>query len=153
MKKLTEKQARKRVKKVLELNKTKYGFSYVGYKDLSRIIGQIVVHKSIGDYQGDTLILFYNKKEKMYGVLNFGWGSCSGCDALEGCEDLDDHVNLFLHLQDSTKWMSSDELINWLDSPARENDVFHFIDKWGVKSFIKMCKNAVCKRIARGDHK
>lgn len=35
------------------------------------------------DYQGDSRYLL--KKGRQFGILEFGWGSCSGCDALEAC--------------------------------------------------------------------
>ena len=35
------------------------------------------------DYQGDSVVLFGHGEYR--GILIFGWGSCSGCDALKGC--------------------------------------------------------------------
>ena len=38
------------------------------------------------DYQGDSRLLY--RDGDRYGFLSFGWGSCSGCDALQACCDL-----------------------------------------------------------------
>lgn len=40
-----------------------------------------------GSYQGDTRALLRNPETGEWGVLYFGWGSCSGCDALQACSD------------------------------------------------------------------
>lgn len=42
---------------------------------------EVLVEESDDDYQGDTYVFLRN--DDMYGILIFGWGSCSGCDALE----------------------------------------------------------------------
>ena len=36
------------------------------------------------DYQGESLVLLYNQRYN-YGILNFSWGSCDGCDMLQAC--------------------------------------------------------------------
>jgi hypothetical protein len=52
------------------------------YSDLVKSTGvAILVENSDDDYQGDTRMLV--KQGRRYGILTFGWGSCSGCDALE----------------------------------------------------------------------
>jgi hypothetical protein len=57
---------------------------------------EIVLSESIGDYQGDTLLVLRNKSDygwrwtdsesKVWGFLVTGYGSCSGCDVWEGAE-------------------------------------------------------------------
>lgn len=42
---------------------------------------QIVIESRYGDFSGSSLMLL--KKDKLYSILVFGWGSCSGCDSLE----------------------------------------------------------------------
>ena len=55
------------------------------YEQLIESIGiQIIVSVSDDGWQGDTRLLFY--EEDKYGFLVFGWGSCSGCDALQACQ-------------------------------------------------------------------
>ena len=39
----------------------------------------------------------------------FGWGSCSGCDALQGCDSLDDIIDLRNDFARSVVWFDSVE--------------------------------------------
>jgi hypothetical protein len=54
----------------------------VSYENLIESQGvKILVEESDSDYQGDSLLLV--EGDGGYGLLVFGWGSCSGCDAYE----------------------------------------------------------------------
>jgi hypothetical protein len=69
------------------------------------------------DYQGDSLYVLRDGTK--YGYLCFGWGSCSGCDALEACRDgsnpLQDMTELRDELFDSIVWFDSlTELQTWV---------------------------------------
>src|SRR4029078_11844002 len=55
-----------------------------GYDLLVTCFGQIVVEVSDNDSQGDTRYLLRGPDAR-WGVLVNGWGSCSGCDALQAC--------------------------------------------------------------------
>lgn len=57
------------------------------------------------DYQGDTRVLF--KSGAKYGWLQFGWGSCSGCDELQGCGSVGELQQLCDRLEQSVKWFDS----------------------------------------------
>lgn len=46
---------------------------------------EIIAAESDDDYQGDTYYLL--KDGDQFGYLVVGWGSCSGCDALEDAQD------------------------------------------------------------------
>ena len=66
---------------------------------------QIVIKVDDSDYQGDSRLLY--KDGTRYGLLIFGWGSCSGCDALQGCSSIDDLRELQKRLHDDIKWFAS----------------------------------------------
>lgn len=51
------------------------------YDDLLLPLGEQLVTTQQSDYQGDSLYLIRNSAGEL-GFLTFGWGSCSGCDAL-----------------------------------------------------------------------
>jgi hypothetical protein len=58
------------------------------------------------DYQGDSHYLL--KDGERWGYLVFGWGSCSGCDALEACYGKREEVeSLRDDLRDGIKWFDS----------------------------------------------
>ena len=81
---------------------------HVGPYDYQPIIdsyGEILIQVDDEDYEGDTRVLLYG--ELGYGVLIFGWGSCSGCDSLQACksyEEIDELIKDFYH---DIKWFRS----------------------------------------------
>lgn len=81
---------------------------YYTYAELLESFDVEVLHRvDEDDYQGDSWVLF--RDGERYGYLCFGWGSCSGCDALEACCS---HVEV-TELRDSL-WSG----IHW--EPSRE---------------------------------
>ncbi len=74
------------------------GDSYPSYKSCIRaafvayyneIDPKYIAEIDYGDYEGDTFGLvqsghYENGQPKTYYYFNYGWGSCSGCDMLEG---------------------------------------------------------------------
>lgn len=112
-----------------------WGGPDVGYDDLYKQFGTPLVDVDIGSYQGDTLVVL--EKEGMYGYLSFGWGSCSGCDALQACEDFDDLQELSDHLESSIKWFDSkEELKAWVNKHDWEGEWFSYSDRGEVSDFI-----------------
>lgn len=85
-------------------------YSYDGLMDTFGL--ERVVQVDDDDYQGDTRVIF--KDGDRYGFLIFGWGSCSGCDALQGA--LEDGLKELTELRDqlhgSIRW--EDEAINMI---------------------------------------
>lgn len=58
---------------------------YPSYIDLVRTFpASVLLDVSDDDYQGDSRLLI--RDESRFGYLRFGWGSCSGCDALQAAE-------------------------------------------------------------------
>ena len=88
---------------------------------------EILLNVEQEDYQGDSLVLFKNKNTNEIGFLKFGWGSCSGCDALQGCESQQDLDDLQKELYDGIIWyenfllfknyfFNKDWSTEWIDS-------------------------------------
>ncbi len=57
------------------------------------------------DYQGDSRLIFKDGDRR--GLLIFGWGSCSGCDALQACDSMKDIDDLRNSLHGSIKWFDT----------------------------------------------
>ena len=82
-----------------------YHYGPYDYQPIINSFGEVLIQVDDNDYQGDTRVLLYG--ELGYGVLIFGWGSCSGCDSLQSCksyEEIDDLIKDFNH---DIKWFSS----------------------------------------------
>lgn len=56
------------------------------YDPILNDLGKVLFKLDEGSYSGDTRLI-YTDSNSRYGILTFGWGSCSGCDALQSCED------------------------------------------------------------------
>jgi hypothetical protein len=95
------------------------GWSYPDLIDSMEI--QILFQKDFGSYQGDTLAIV-KKYQFFYGLLEFGWGSCSGCDALKACNcsrndgkpDIPAVTKLRDDLYNSIQWKNKADLIDYL---------------------------------------
>lgn len=73
----------------------------------------LVIHSDSG-WDGSTYA--YVKLGDQYGYLEFGWGSCSGCDALQACESYKDLEELFLSFKQSINWFNSElEFLSWFN--------------------------------------
>lgn len=87
-------------------------FSHPGYHELVTHFGTVVVSGDTGYYQGDSHYILTDGER--YGYLSFGWGSCSGCDALQGCSNYEDLQSLFDSLERSVFWVNTlDEFKKW----------------------------------------
>lgn len=79
---------------------------YYSYSDLIESFEvETLVTVADDDYQGDTRHLL--RDGERYGLLTFGWGSCSGCDALEGCSGITEVTELRDQLWGQIHWEDS----------------------------------------------
>jgi hypothetical protein len=86
------------------------------------------------DYQGDSRLLFKNGDQ--YGLLIFGWGSCSGCDALQACDTFKEIEELREGLNNDIKWDTREGLLKYIEEKDWElewswhaEETKEFVDK------------------------
>ena len=80
-----------------------FGFSVGDYTPLLESFGYTkLLQVDDNDWQGDSRLLYQDGNR--YGVLTFGWGSCSGCDALQGCSTYEEVDTLRTNLHNSIIW-------------------------------------------------
>jgi hypothetical protein len=61
----------------------------LSYESLVASIGvEVLLVESDNGWQGDSYLIV--RDGDRYGYLTFGWGSCSGCDALQACYSYED---------------------------------------------------------------
>lgn len=83
----------------------RYGGIYTPeYEEIVATFGEILIEAHEGSYQGDSKYLV--KKGDLYGIVTFGWGSCSGCDALQACNTQEDIDQLQDDLERGIVWFS-----------------------------------------------
>lgn len=100
------------------------------YQPIIDYLGKVLVQVDDGDYQGDTRLVFSNNNQ--YGLVVIGWGSCSGCDALQSCTSYDEVNRLIDGIQNDIKWFDSlDEVKKHVsDEEAREVEFSYHSDEW-----------------------
>lgn len=82
------------------------------YTPMINDLGNVLFTLSDDDYSGDTFILYYNSGT--WGYLEFGWGSCSACDALQGCSDWEEVEELYSQLQDKIlRFYKTKDILNY----------------------------------------
>lgn len=82
---------------------------YAGYLELVGSFARVLLAVEDNDYQGDSRLLLADTGR--VGLLFFGWGSCSGCDALEAARD--DGVDAVRALRDELAGQ-----VHWEDGPV-----------------------------------
>ena len=91
----------KKVKEIYENDR----FSWYDYQPMLNEFGEILIQVDEEAYQGDSFLLY--KNDNKYGFLAFGWGSCSGCDALQACDTIDEVQELMNRLYNAIIWFDS----------------------------------------------
>ena len=114
--------------------------SFYGPSDYTPIldnIGTVLLRDDDDDYQGDSRVLY--KDGERIGYLQFGWGSCSGCDALQACNSIFEIQTLMDNLRDSVKWfMNRAEALEWFKTHNWELDY-----SWHEDNQRRFIKNAI----------
>lgn len=112
-------------------------YSYFRAPSYSSIVAQfcdeVIIETWENDYQGSTYCLL--RKGSQYGYLEFGWGSCSRCDALEACSNYKELQSLFESLESSIQWFDSKEAFHTWFKERDWKGQFSWHD--GVQEFIK----------------
>lgn len=97
------------------------------YTPLLSTLGNIVLRIDDSEYQGDSRILFRKWDSlhyvECYGILFFGWGSCSGCDSLQACSTYEEIEKLRVELEQNVTWFKSKkEAVNYFKTHDWEGD-------------------------------
>lgn len=92
----------KKAKEIYENNRSSHWYDYQPMLDE---FGEILIQVDEKGYQGDSFLIY--KDDNKYGFLTFGWGSCSGCDALQACTTISEVQELMDRLYNCIKWFDS----------------------------------------------
>lgn len=102
--------------------------SWCSYDDIVKSWGHEVLEvKTTGSWQGDYVILLRDSKGRL-GIATFGYGSCSGCDALQAVEPISESGDwsgveqLRKELEADIYWFkSADGVADWINSALVKN--------------------------------
>ncbi len=95
---------------------------------------EILVQVDDADYQGDSRLLYKNGDQ--YGILVFGWGSCSGCDALQGCDHMSEIEELQRSLYEGIHWGTAEEILAYIDDKDWQGSASWHAGKEELPQFI-----------------
>ena len=100
------------------------------YTPIIQTFGHVIVRIDEDGYQGDTYVLL--GKDDRYGFLVFGWGSCSGCDALQACDSYDDIDALITQLENAIHWFDTFEAAQTYinDDLLRRGSYYYHANTW-----------------------
>ena len=88
------------------------------------------------DYQGDSRLLFQDAAS--YGLLIFGWGSCSGCDALQACDSYEEMESLRQKLSNEIHWEPTGKAMSaWIENKDWELEYSWHTAR--TKTFVEKC--------------
>lgn len=103
-----------------------YGGGTSDYHSLIESLGhEIVLEVTQQDYSGDSWLLLRSQTSvgPHFGYLEFGWGSCSGCDALQACDTYDELDKLRMSLRDGIRWFPDPAAaLDWFRAHDWEGD-------------------------------
>lgn len=106
------------------------------YQPMLDAFGRIVIQVDDIDYQGDSRLL-YDEDGKI-GILIFGWGSCSGCDALQACDTFEELQELCDTLQNNIKWFDDKkQALEWFNTHDWQGDYSWCAEE--TKEFVNKC--------------
>ena len=109
-------------------------WGWYDYTPMIEAFGNVAVREDVHDYQGDTWVLYDNNGK--IGYLVFGWGSCSGCDALQGCVDFDELQDLCDRLEDGIMWFdNAAKALDWFEAHDWEGDWSWYYEE--CKDFVR----------------
>jgi len=91
------------------------------YTPMIESFGEVLLNVEERSYQGSTWALYVDGGR--IGYLEFGWGSCGGCDALQACSSPAEVQRLMDELRQSIKWFPSKvAALEWFNTHDWEGD-------------------------------
>lgn len=97
-----------------------YFYGPSDYRPMVESMGTVLLEVTERDYQGYSRFLL--KDNDRYGYLMFGWGSCSGCDALQACNSYEEIHKLRKELYRNIVWKSRDEMLKYMQDHDWQGD-------------------------------
>lgn len=108
---------------------------------------EILLQVDDSDYQGDSRLIYRNGDQ--YGMLIFGWGSCSGCDSLQACESMKEIAELRDSLHGQIKWDSLRGLHDYITGKDWELEYSWHADE--TKDFVEKAKALLGNLLENGE--
>lgn len=97
----------------------------------------VIEQAYVGDYQGDWFAVLFDgsfmAKDKTYGFLVVGYGSCSGCDAWQACYTAEERLQELSQIVGNIKWFSNlQDLKDYVASQERGTQWYYHADEYAA---------------------
>lgn len=100
----------------------------------------VVVRVDDDDYSGDTRVLL--RDGERWGFVVIGWGSCSGCDALQSATTFGEIAELRNRIAGEVEWRESDvAMLEYLQ--GKDWDASHFGRGDEIAAFREQARTAL----------
>lgn len=120
---------------------------YPNYEGLVEATGcEVIGSLWMGDYQGDILMVV--RKDGKFGTVSTGYGSCSGCDFLEGSESDEERAEYAKGLHDSILWQEPEDIIDYLENKDWEAEYYGRNPE--IPDFVSNIKETIILRYLAG---
>lgn len=104
------------------------------YDQIVATQGEMLGNWTLGDWQGDYVYLLQNEDKYAFTVI--GYGSCSGCDALEGCENDEEFNELKDSIINGIVWGTKQDVYDYINNQEANRWYFHEEDWVGIRKEI-----------------
>lgn len=99
----------------------------MGYDQIVATQGEVIKDWVIGHWQGDYVYLLKNKD--LYSLVVVGYGSCTGCDALQSCNNDQEFNELYEDIIRRIVWGTKQDMLNDLNNEENNRWYYHE-DEW-----------------------
>ncbi len=114
---------------------------HYSYEGLIGHFAKVLVCTTLGSYQGDELFLLQGPPG-VFGFLSNGYGSCSGCDSLQGSNTLEEKRELAEELARGVQWGGREEMLEFLTKHDWEGSYYRDGSEEFVVAARKMLEGA-----------
>jgi hypothetical protein len=95
----------------------------MSYDEMVETQGDIIKDWTLGYYQGDYVYLLKNGDKYAFTVI--GYGSCSGCDNLQACENDEEFNELKDDVISSIVWGTKQDVLDYVTNQEANRWYFH----------------------------
>ena len=109
------------------------------YEQVIESLGDVKHLTQQGSYEGDYFVVL--AKDGKLGWLAFGYGSCSACDALQGCDTKEEVLDLVEGLRSSIVWFDTEEaLVDYLKGKYLKAEPQWWHENKGVTEMLALLR-------------
>lgn len=106
---------------------------------------EILEWVTFGTYQGDYAAIL--KEDDTLGFVVIGYGSCSGCDALEACNSNKEYRELLHSVIQNIYWGTQEELLSKINDEYDDNNWYRYDDDFSQN------KSKLIEALIKGEQK